>query len=358
MPGIGNRGQSGWRPLRALLGAAILITGAYAAAQNLIPGDAPHLAYGSYPLDERLTAGGKLVRPEIDELREKALQREIQRVRTTQPYDPHPAIWRIRDADTEIYLFGTVHSLPPGFHWRNPVLEGVIVRANLLLLESVDDGSDDVTFREGLSKEQLGTMPPLLDRVSHRNRARLAALQAMLPPETVKDMDSMPTWIAAMGVSFMRDLLIGDMPSPGADDWLEQHFRASGLPVEAIEDSKQVMSNINTVPEAAQRMMLEAALAAPDRTHEQLDGPAQAWAQGQVGDDSPLRILPEDLDPQSKMADPLLIQRNNAWVATLLGKEMARPGVILFAAGAGHFVGPGSVIDLLQRRGVRVERVQ
>jgi uncharacterized protein YbaP (TraB family) len=180
----------------------------------------------------------------------------------------------------------------------------------------------------------------------------------MLPPDAVKSMDTMPTWIAAMGVGFIRDLMVGDMPSQGADDWLEQHFRATGRPVEAIEDSKAVVTNINAVPESDQRLMLEAALASPDRTRVQMDGPAHAWAQGDVGPNSPLIITPESLDPSSKMADPLLTQRNNAWVDALLGKIFKRPGVVLFAAGAGHFVGPGSVIDLLQRRGVRVERVQ
>ena len=344
------------RTVKALLGLAILASAAVATA-GPDGGTPPKLAYGAYPSDDRLTLAGKLVRPEIEARRAEAMAREMARVRTTQPYQPHPAIWKISDTDTTIYLFGTVHSLPPGFRWRNPVLEGVIVRADMLLLESTDK-DDDVTFLEGLPQEQAGSMPPLLDRVSHRYRAKLASIQSVLPEETVKNMDAMPSWIAAMGIGFVRDLIVGDMPSAGADDWLEAHFRSIGRPVEAIEDSKQVVTNINAIPEAAQRLMLEAAIAAPDRTHDQLDAPAQAWAQGNVGADSPLMIQPEDLDPSSAMADPLLARRNAEWVETLLHKELARPGTILFAAGAGHFVGPGSVIDLLQKRGVRVERVQ
>lgn len=355
---IGKAGRSGWRTLRAVVAGAILTAAALAGAQNLAGGDTPRIGYGSYPLDERLTLAGETVRSEAEALRVEALTREMARVRASQAYQPTPAIWKIGDADTTIYIFGTVHSLPPGFRWRNPVLEGVIVRADTLVLESTDDENDDVTFLEGLPKDQVGHLPPLLDRVSHRWRYKLAQIQNLLPPETVKDMDAMPTWIAAMGIGFVRDLLAGDMPSPGADDWLERHFRAIGKPVEAIEDSKAVVTNLNAVPEVAQRLMLEAALAAPEHTHAELDAPAHAWAQGKVDDDSPLRIIPEELDPSAAMADPLLARRNADWVHTLTGRMMARPGVFLFAAGAGHFVGPGSVIDLLRKRGVRVERVQ
>lgn len=345
-----------WGIASALFGGALLTLGAVATAQMPQTG-IPKLQYAAYPSDERLTAAGTLVLSAEDAKREAALRREIERVMASQPYQPAPAIWKIADPDTTIYIFGTIHSLPPGFRWRNPGLEAVIVRADVLLLESLGEEDDKVTFLEGVSIDQLAGLPPLLDRVSHRWRGKLAELQAGLPPETVKAMDAMPTWIAAMGIGFLRDVAAGDMPAQGADDWLEQHFRSTGKPVEAIEDSKGVVANINAIPEPAQRTMLEAALASPERTREQLDAPAHAWAQGQVGLDSPLMIRPEDLDPGQALADPLLAKRNMAWVDDLLAR-LNKPGVTLFAAGAGHFVGPGSVIDMLRRRGIRVERVQ
>lgn len=357
---IGNRGaarKGRISALKAVLALAFLGTAAVATAGSE-GGDIPTLPYSTYVPDERLTFAGKLVRPEIEERRDAMVAREVERIRSTQKYQPRPAIWKIGDSDTTVYIFGTIHSLPPGFRWRNPVLEGVIVRADRLLLESTDNEADDVTFLEGLPTGPAGALPPLAERVSPAYRPKLRELQAILPEETVKALDTMPSWIAAMGIGFLRDLLIGDMSGPGADDWLERHFRSVGKPVEAIENSKAVITDINAIPEPAQRMMLDVALAAPDRTHEELDAPAHAWAQGDVGPRSLLLITPESLDPSRAMADPLLARRNAQWVDTLLRQTFARPGVVLFAAGAGHFVGPGSVIDLLQKRGVRVERVQ
>jgi uncharacterized protein YbaP (TraB family) len=352
---IARPGGSRWTVAWGVAGGFLLATAGVAADA---PGTDPRLPYALVAPDERLSFAGALVRPETEAAQETALRAEMARVAAAQTYQVHPAIWKIGDADTTIYIFGTVHSLPPGFRWRNPGLEAVIVRADSLLLESTDDDAGKVTFLEGLPPQEGGSLPPLLDRVSHRWRGKLAALQTALPPEAVKQMDEMPTWIAAMGIGFVRDLMIGDIPGQGADAWLEQLFHNSGRPVEAIENSKSVVEHVNAIPERAQRMMLEAALAAPDHTHEQLDMAAHAWAQGQVGDDSPLRILPEQLDPSSALADPILVQRNNAWVDTLIARIRDKPGTVLFAAGAGHFVGPGSVIDLLQKRGVRVERVQ
>ena len=351
---IAHRRKSRWAVLRALL-----LTFAVATAAVASDVSDPRLDYAAFAPDEQLTAAGRLVRPEHETRREEATQRERVRVAASQRYQPRPAIWRIQDADTTIYLFGTVHSLPPGFKWRNPGLEAIVVRADTLLLESTDEEGDDVTFLEGMPRSADGApLPPLIERASPQHRPRLKELLALLPADTVRGLDRMPTWIAAMGIGYLRDMLIGDMPSQGADDWLEKHFRATGRPVESIENSKAVVSNINAIPEPAQRAMLDAALAAPDRTHAELDAPAHAWAQGNVGYDSPLRIFADVRDPSAALADPLLVQRNGAWVDSLSALMARRPGVILFAAGVGHFVGPGSVIDLLQKRGVRVERVQ
>lgn len=337
------------------LAATALAIATAAVAQN-VPGLVPALPYVSYSPDERLALAGKPVRAEADANYEAAVTKEKARVALAQRYQPAPAIWKISDADTAIYIFGTVHSLPPGFRWRNAGLEAVIVRADTLLLESIDEVGKDVTFLEGMPANQA--LPPLIDRVTHRSRAKLAEIQAFLPAEIVTELDKMPSWIAAMSLGTVRDLMAGDIPSQGADAWLEQHFRSLGRPVQAIEDSKQVVTNINALPERAQRMMLEAALLVPLRTHDELDAVAHAWAQGQVGADSPLIIMPESMDPGAALADPLLVQRNTAWADSLIARLQAKPGVILFAAGAGHFVGPGSVIELLAKRGLRVERVQ
>ncbi len=316
----------------------------------------PQLPYHGYPMDEAVALDGTIVRPPAEAAMELLYALERERVRETQPYAPAPAIWRIADADTTIYLFGTIHSLPIGFRWRNPGLEAVILRADSLLLESVEEETEGIDLMLGLAGRE--SMPPLQDRISPRYHAKLAAFQRTLPAALVEQMDAMPTWAAALSVSAVRDMLAGEVSAQGADDWLEHHFRSVGKPVEAIEDSGSVVESINAVPEAAQRRMLEAALITPARRREVLEGPAHAWARGEVGPDSPLIIMPEDLDPSSALADPMLTRRNAAWVEELIARLDSRSGVILFAAGAGHFVGSGSVLEMLETRGVAIERVQ
>jgi hypothetical protein len=82
-----------------------------------------------------------------------------------------------------------------------------------------------------------------------------------------------------------------------------------------------------------------------------------AWAKGEMGPDSALSIDLIAATGSAAMATPLLTDRNRAWAAALAARLKMR-GTILFAAGAGHFIGAGSVIEQLEARGVRVSRVQ
>ncbi|MEI9849554.1 MAG: TraB/GumN family protein [Sphingomonas sp.] len=286
---------------------------------------------------------------------EEALTAEAVRVKASQPYVPEPAIWKISDADTSIFIFGTVHSLPPGFRWRNPRLEGIIVRADLLLLESVETEEERAAAQARMAA--AGPQPPLLDRVSHRH------------PRPARDAPGDAAGRDQPGARRDADVDRGDQhrhgarharrrhPQPGADAWLEQHFRSVGKPVQGIEDNSQVMASIGAIPERAQRMMLEGALDAPSRTHEEMDATAHAWARGLVGTDSPLVIMPAEGDPTAVMADPLLVKRNNAWVDDLI-RRLGPPGDDIVRGGRGAFRRAGSVLELLGKRGVRVERVQ
>src|SRR5437870_6571032 len=49
--------------------------------------------------------------------------------------EPRPAIWLLSDADTRIYLFGTVHVLHPGLRWRSATFDRIARDAQELVLE-------------------------------------------------------------------------------------------------------------------------------------------------------------------------------------------------------------------------------
>jgi uncharacterized protein YbaP (TraB family) len=322
----------------------------------------PRIAYPVLPADMRVAPvdfaldGDETDIPSAEEM--EAAESRIAIAQFSQNYRPHPAIWKIsRDSGrgmATIYLFGTIHILPPGFQWRSEALDRIVAGADTLIVESVDDKSGADSLMGGSPSP---TLPPLAKRVSPDHRAALEHFTDALAPEAVAALDGMQTWIAAIAIGYVRDFRAGEISGPGADDWLEQHFRAAGRPVVPIESGNQVMATVNAIPEAEQRRMLDLALDAPQRSRAELRAPMHAWAKGEVGSDSALTVDLVGSSGTEALSAPLLTNRNRAW-ADSLARRLQTPGTALFAAGAGHFVGPGSLLDLLRQRGIKVNRVE
>ncbi len=316
----------------------------------------PSIAYPLLPPDERVAPSGFALDDDEADIPTAAeiaaAGGRIALAQLSQNYRPRPAIWQIGDRDTTIYLFGTIHILPPGFQWRSPALERIVASADTLIVESVDDRS-----RADAMTPDSATLPPLATRVSPDHRTALRHFTDTLAPEASAALDGMPTWIAAVAVGYVRDFRAGEIPGPGADDWLEARFRAAGKPVVPIEDGSSVYAAVSAIPQAEQRRMLDRALDAPQRERADLRAPMHAWAKGEIGADSALTIDMVGSSGTEALSGPLLTARNRAWADSLVHR-LDTPGVALFAAGAGHFVGPGSLLELLRRRGIAVKRVE
>ncbi len=267
---------------------------------------------------------------------------------------PNPAMWRIRDRDTTIYLFGTLHALPRDLRWQSRMLIRVVAASDTLMTESVGERAVPDALDGKIAVQSL---PPIGERVSKSHRAALARFTDDLPVPAIRLLDGLPTWIVAMSVGFVREYRTGAIRGPGADDWLEQRFRAARKRVESIEDGARVMASLDAIPEAEQRRILDAALDAPPPTLAALRAPVQSWARGEIGPDSALARDLAATSGASALDGPLMTDRNRVWAAALAAR-LDRPGTVLFAAGAGHFIGEGSVIAALQQRGIRVTRIR
>lgn len=271
-------------------------------------------------------------------------------------FTPAPAIWRVADADTTIYLFGTIHLLDPALEWRSPRLEAVIAEAGELVVEAAE--TDTAKLEPALAKMLLADLeierPPLLDRVPEAARPALreAIAAAGFAPAMF---DRMPTWMAVFMLGYAGAGMGEATSEAGADASLEARFVAAGKPVRSIEDPMAVIESIRALPEAAVVALLvdtPAPVAAPEAGAEAgVDD--IAWARGDIDG------LAADLSEEALGAplyDALIRRRNAAWTGWVQ-KRLEIPGTVLIAVGAGHLVGRDSLQTMLAARGVEARRL-
>ncbi len=264
-----------------------------------------------------------------------------------------PAMWVIRDADTEITLFGSVHALPAQDKWLTPRITDRFDAADTLVLEAVMP-EDPASLAPVI--QQLGLRPglkPVAARLTPAYAKRLpaAAEAAGLP---VAALDPMATWLAAVTLSAAGVAAMGMSPEDGVEPVLTARARAAKKSVIGLETAEQQLGFLAGLPEADQVKMLEATLDDAAEAKTETEKLIAAWRIGDV------EAIARDFDRETK-ASPvlkatLLTNRNRRW-ADWIAAVMKRPGKLFIAVGSGHFGGQDGLLAELKARGLVVEVV-
>ena len=271
------------------------------------------------------------------------------------PAPAKPALWMVSDADTTIYLFGTIHLLPKGTQWRTPAFDQAATSASDLVVETVIDEANPMAAAAEMMKLAVSpNLPPLLERVPADKRAQLAEVAAKTGvPMAV--FDKLETWGAAfimLGVT-MREL--GLDPNSGVESALKTEFATAKKPIGQLETNAEQFGFFDTLPEAAQREFLESVLDDPAKGKKQYDDMLSVWTRGDVK--AMGATFNAEFAKSPDLRENLLRKRNANWNGWLQ-RRLATPGTTFVAVGAGHLSGDNSVIAMLQKGGYKVKRVQ
>ena len=268
------------------------------------------------------------------------------------PVAAKPALWRVADHDTTIYLFGTIHALPNGIDWLDGRVAGAIDSSQELVTEIVDGDSPELQSRV-LARAMLTPGKSLRNMLSEGERKRYeAALTGLGLP--VNTFDTFKPWYAAVGLASLPLVRSGYSASNGVEEALEARVKPRNLPHSALETMEFQLGLFDGLPADVQRRyLMDVVDGIPDITKE-LDGMIAAWQRGDA--EGLARLMNED-EEEPAMMDALITQRNRTW-ATWVQSRLDKPGTVFVAVGAGHLAGDGSVQAQLAAKGITAHRVQ
>ncbi|MFV0645821.1 MAG: TraB/GumN family protein [Sphingomonadaceae bacterium] len=264
-----------------------------------------------------------------------------------------PALWKVADDDTTIYLFGTIHILPQETEWYGEALADAFKSADTLVTEV------DMEEARGANVQELimakGVLPEgqtlhgLLDE-NQRSQYDAAMQKLGLP---LNMFDSYEPWYAAMVLSTLPLLKEGYSVDKGVETTLSASA-ADGLARDHLETLDAQLSMFDELPMENQISYLMDVVGSADEIKPTIDAMVKEWLEGDA------EALADLLNAQ--MTDPvlteqLLLRRNRNW-ASWIQKRLDMPGTVFVAVGAGHLAGGGSVQEELEERGLDVIRVQ
>jgi uncharacterized protein YbaP (TraB family) len=270
------------------------------------------------------------------------------------PAFAEPSLWAIKDKDSTIYLFGTVHVLKPQTQWRSARITKAFTQADDVVME-IEQPDDPKAMQPLMLQYGVDRTTPLSSKLSPETYQKLqAAAQGMgFPPQAI---DVMRPWLAALTVSLTPLLQAGYDPESGVEKLLTAQAKAAGKPISAFETAEQQVRFFADMTPDQERELLESTLADIDEGPAKVDALVAAWAAGDQGE-LERQMVDEMSRDYPDLYRLLLVDRNRDWAAQLKTR-LAGSGVSFVAVGAGHLTGPDSLQAQLAKLGIKAEAVE
>lgn len=270
---------------------------------------------------------------------------------TALPALAEPPVWTVRDADSTIVLFGSVHVLPADLDWRPDTLDAALATADDLWFETPVDAASEA--EAGAAAQARGYLPAdqsLSALLTPEGRTRLDRVCGRLGISPA-GVDRLRPWYADVTLGVVALMRQGATVTTGVERTLADAAPAAQR--RAFESSTEQIGFFADAPLADQLASLEDTLKQIDEDPAYYDRLIDAWARGDTR-----AIQDLGLTPMKQISvwlyDRLIVQRNRRWVETIT-QRMQGSGKTVIVVGVGHLVGPDGVPALLRARGFTVE---
>ena len=265
-----------------------------------------------------------------------------------------PALWVVKDADSTLYLFGSVHVLRPTTGWASPRVQAAFDSASDIWFE-ISNPDDQAAIVPLIQQRGLSLDTPLSSRLTPEENTQLdEAAKAM--GASAAQLQPMRPWLAALSLSVAPLVKAGYDPKSGVELVLKARAEAAGKPVHGFETIDKQIGILADLPDDVQLAFLRETLKDYDEATVKLDEMVEDWARGDVP--AIERLMVQEMKTDSPaLYKALLVDRNTDW-ANQIQTLLQGSGTAFIAVGAAHLAGPDSVQAQLKARGVDVEAVQ
>jgi hypothetical protein len=261
-----------------------------------------------------------------------------------------PPVWIVRDKDSEIVLFGSVHVLPKGLAWEPPALARALAAADDLWFElPIDPQSSAETSQLATANGVLAPDESLHRILGEADAARLDKLAADYGVSPVL-LDRLKPWMAEIALS------AGAYRKYGADaaSGVEQAISALAPKArrEAFETPAEQIGLLSGGPLDEQLASLRETMQEMEDKPDEFEILVKAWMSSDMA-----TLTREALDPLRKSSPELfkrLVTDRNARWTRVLDARMKGHGHTVVVVGVGHLIGPDGVPARLRALGYSV----
>jgi len=269
--------------------------------------------------------------------------------------EPHPALWKVRNGASTVYVLGSLHIVPPEFQWRTPEIDAAVRATDIFVFEvPVDQQAikhqKDFIVHNGLLPSGT-SLRAVLTPVEFRTYSRILH-DAGLKPE---QFERYRPWLAAVivGLAYVHGRDIATLS--GVDDVIIDYAQSQRKELRYLETIEQQMQLLMVGDDLAQVKSLKRMIVALPNSRSHAVDLLESWASGDTRRFD--AMIDADFNGHAEARDWLISRRNRVWLDPIKSLLDSGGKTAMITVGAAHLGGPEGLIALLCGAGYGVQRV-
>lgn len=272
-------------------------------------------------------------------------------------------VWQVTNTPAPCYLVGTIHALSGKDYPLPAPYYQVLKECRQFYFELSPYPRDEQEF--GKLSDEATTYPKGDEIRRHIHPKTWSFLEKKFRNSNylghgfyfgdhyIEDVENLRPWAItyyAWGIRGYNDI----SSAQGVDRYISFQARRAGKACAGLETAAQHVEVMSGMADIDAELMLLDALVRGDKRRDDIDQMRDAWKRGDVARMIALDKRERDLNPGGAIR--LLDYRNLRWIPTIeRAFNSGKPTAIV--AGAAHFCGTNSVVDLLQKKGYKIEQL-
>lgn len=271
------------------------------------------------------------------------------------PAAPSPALWRVSDADSELYLFAAAPFIPEGEAWRSRAVAAAIDRSETIVFEAPSTDRKAQAEAAAIFRDE-GRYPAgktLSEALGEDGAAGLAAVAAAIGAEP-SSFDPLKPWAAFVVLSAELDRKRGADPAAGVEAGVLNEAIGRQRPVQYLDSAAGALRVLTDMPAEDQRALIAFLLMDWPRQDAQA---VEDFARWRAGDVEALAPLQEPLKQAAPGAYNRLIAARADDLAERVAALLSSPDEAFVCLPAALVIGEDGVASRLAASGLAVERL-
>jgi uncharacterized protein YbaP (TraB family) len=260
-------------------------------------------------------------------------------------------LWSVRSGSSTIYLLGSLHVLKSDAYPLAKAIEEAYSASQKVVFETDMNAMTDPNIQKKML--ELGIYPQGQSLTQNLGADTLNLLKKKMAEMGLptQQFDRFKPWFIALTLETFELLRLGFNPIYGVDMHFFNRAKKDRKEIGFLEPIEYQLNLLGKMTKRDQDSLLRQTLKEMDLVAELAADMIAYWKTGDANNLN--KLMNKSFEDHPSIREQLLIQRNRQWVLRI-EKLMQEHKNVLVVVGAGHLVGPESVVELLKEKEYQV----